>query len=135
MGTLTHNPAQSNFYEDFTLNFPAGHKPEIGSVVGPNWCNEFYVVNGFEQVTIGDRSFVRAFVQELTEDRKELLTIENRRDFVALATSAKAYEMATDFRRAPEPNELRQLEAAFRNENVIDAVVRLLEQKRAARER
>ncbi|QRE00903.1 hypothetical protein [Nocardia phage NC1] len=138
MSTLTHTPAQSNFADRFTLNYPAGHRPDIGSVVGPNWLNEFFVVTAYEEVTepgtehTPKRSYTRALLELLSKDRKDLLTVQNRRDFVSMSTARQVWIFRTGVQEVPDRRGINALADAFKYEAINDMVLRLLESKRAA---
>lgn len=119
--------------EEFSLNYPAGHKPGIGSVVGPNWAKEFFVVTGYEKVEPNDRApYVRATLVQLTRDRQELLTQESKREFLGRAMADQTRRMNGSVPEVPTWAGLREMLAAFKGSEISDILVSIDARKRLA---
>ena len=109
MATTTLTPPQGLFNDDPVLHYP-GACDIAGQVVGPNWLGEFYVI----RETSYDGETTTAMLALLTKDRKDLLTVEARRGFVARVAQQKESEAKNGFQELPSMKELRNAEKFLR---------------------
>lgn len=121
MSTFTTIPPQAQFEDEFELNYPGDCRDIEGQVVGPNWLGEFFVIReteiGSQSIEDAQGRLVNAHVTSttalcaiLTKERREFLTTDARREFVARQMSQDAGEKARGFRKLEDRKEIKAAE-------------------------
>ncbi|WNM69917.1 hypothetical protein SEA_GUYFAGIERI_14 [Rhodococcus phage GuyFagieri] len=109
MSTQTLTPIdQRAFAQDFLLNYPGRVANVAGQVVGPNWLGEFFVARDGHYNGLADETVVE--FELLTEDRKALLTPQDKMDFVIRVEREKERQDRTGFQATPQWREINDAE-------------------------